>query len=123
MTLPPILVRTEEIVEFAAELEKHPVIAVDLEADSMHNYQEKVCLLQFSTPDKTLLIDPLEGGNTSRYNIAVDYHFMEGSEHDFQLQVFLTQYDFRLYSNFTFRLNDSINGDMIEQNDHRHHKY
>ena len=64
-------------------------------------------------------IDPLEGGNTSRYNIAVDYHFMEGSEHDFQLQVFLTQYDFRLYSNFTFWLNDSINGDMIEQNDHR----
>lgn len=64
-------------------------------------------------------IDPLEGGNTSRYNLSVDYHFMEGSEHDFQLQVFLSQYDFRLYSNFTFWLNDPIQGDMIEQNDHR----
>jgi ribonuclease D len=27
----------------------------------MHNYQEKVCLLQFSTPDTTVLIDPLAG--------------------------------------------------------------
>jgi outer membrane receptor protein involved in Fe transport len=64
-------------------------------------------------------IDPLEGGTTGRYNISVDYHFMEGYEHDFQLQAFVSQYDFRLYSNFTLWLNDSINGDMIEQNDHR----
>ncbi len=64
-------------------------------------------------------IDPLEGGNTGRYNISVDYHFMEGYEHDFQIQAFASSYDFRLYSNFTFWLNDSINGDMIEQNDHR----
>jgi len=64
-------------------------------------------------------IDPLEGGNTGRYNISLDYHFMEGYEHDFQIQAFASSYDFRLYSNFTFWLNDSLNGDMIEQNDHR----
>ena len=64
-------------------------------------------------------IDPLEGGATGRYNMSVDYHFMEGYEHDFQLQAFVSQYDFKLYSNFTFWLNDSLNGDMIEQNDHR----
>lgn len=61
MSLPSILTSTEQVVDFAAELKKHPVIAVDLEADSMHNYQEKVCLLQFSTPDQTVLIDPLAG--------------------------------------------------------------
>ena len=61
MSLPPILTTTEQINDFAVELEKYPVIAVDLEADSMHNYQEKVCLLQFSTPDTTVLIDPLAG--------------------------------------------------------------
>jgi len=64
-------------------------------------------------------VDPMEGGTTGRYNMSVDYHFMEGYEHDFQLQAYVSQYDFRLYSNFTFFLNDSINGDMIEQNDHR----
>lgn len=63
MSLPPILTSTEQIADFAAELEKHPVIAVDLEADSMHNYQEKVCLLQFSTLEETVLIDPLAGAD------------------------------------------------------------
>ncbi|MCW8860756.1 MAG: ribonuclease D [Deltaproteobacteria bacterium] len=63
MSLPPILVTDEQIAEFASELETYPVIAVDLEADSMHNYQEKVCLLQFSTPDTTVLIDPLSGAD------------------------------------------------------------
>ena len=61
MSLPPILVSTEQIAEFAAQLSKYQVIAVDLEADSMYNYQEKVCLLQFSTRAKTVLIDPLAG--------------------------------------------------------------
>jgi len=63
MSLPPILTRSEQVAEFATELEKHPVIAVDLEADSMHNYQEKVCLLQFSTLEETVLIDPLAGAD------------------------------------------------------------
>lgn len=61
----PILTTSAEIAAFAAGLAKEPVIAVDLEADSMHNYQEKVCLLQFTTPQTTLLIDPLAGGDLS----------------------------------------------------------
>ena len=61
MSLPAILTTTEQVAEFAAKLQLHPVIAVDLEADSMHNYQEKVCLLQFSTANETVLIDPLAG--------------------------------------------------------------
>jgi outer membrane receptor protein involved in Fe transport len=64
-------------------------------------------------------IDDMEGGITGRYNISVDYHFMEGYEHDFMVQAFVSKYDFKLYSNFTFWLNDSIDGDMIEQSDHR----
>ena len=59
MSLPPILTDNESIIAFAKELKQFPVIAVDLEADSMHCYQEKVCLLQFSTPERTVLIDPL----------------------------------------------------------------
>lgn len=59
MSLPTILTTTTEVVDFAAELAGHETIAVDLEADSMHNYQEKVCLLQFTTAQRTVLIDPL----------------------------------------------------------------
>ena len=34
-------------------------IAVDTEADSMHHYPEKVCLVQIATEDQVFLIDPL----------------------------------------------------------------
>ena len=61
----PILTSSAEIAAFASSLSREPVIAVDLEADSMHSYQEKVCLLQFTTPSQTLLIDPLAGGDLS----------------------------------------------------------
>ncbi len=59
----PILTSTAAVAELAAELGRHRAIAVDLEADSMHNYQEKVCLLQFSTPERTVLVDPLAGAD------------------------------------------------------------
>jgi len=43
----------------AIELKKETEIGVDLEADSMFHYQEKVCLIQISTPLKNILVDPL----------------------------------------------------------------
>jgi ribonuclease D len=36
-----------------------PLLAFDLEADSLHHYQERVCLIQLSTPRESVLIDPL----------------------------------------------------------------
>ncbi len=65
MPLPPILVDPSALSEFAAQLQREAVIAVDLEADSLHSYQDKVCLLQFSTPTATVLVDPLAIGDLS----------------------------------------------------------
>jgi len=48
-----------DLNKIAAELQKEPAIGVDLEADSMFHYQEKVCLLQISTHALNILIDPL----------------------------------------------------------------
>jgi ribonuclease D len=59
----PILTTSAQVAELAAELGRETAIAVDLEADSMHCYQEKVCLLQFSTPSRTVLLDPLAGAD------------------------------------------------------------
>jgi hypothetical protein len=36
------------------------MLAVDLEADSMFHYQEKVCLLQMAGNGENVVIDPLE---------------------------------------------------------------
>ena len=48
-----------DLNKIVAELQKEPAIGVDLEADSMFHYQEKVCLLQISTHALHIVIDPL----------------------------------------------------------------
>lgn len=46
--------------DIAKKLRKEKAVAVDLEADSMYHFKEKVCLLQLATEEKTIIIDPLE---------------------------------------------------------------
>lgn len=41
------------------KLATEPFIAVDTESNSLHAYQEQVCLLQFSIPSSDFLVDPL----------------------------------------------------------------
>jgi ribonuclease D len=48
-----------DLDRIAGELERETAIGVDLEADSMFHYHEKVCLLQISTPSQNILVDPL----------------------------------------------------------------
>lgn len=55
----PILTESDQLQAFAERLARQPIVAVDLEADSMHHYQEQVCLLQVTAGGETLLIDPL----------------------------------------------------------------
>ncbi len=55
----PILTTLEDIKSLAADLAQETEIAVDLEADSLHSYSEKVCLLQVSWGERTVLLDPL----------------------------------------------------------------
>jgi len=54
-----------QLCQVAAELEREPAIAVDLEADSMYHYREKVCLLQISSASLNVLVDPLALGDLS----------------------------------------------------------
>jgi ribonuclease D len=48
-----------ELEEIARSLEKEKTAAVDLEADSMYHYKEKVCLIQIATEKISVVIDPL----------------------------------------------------------------
>jgi ribonuclease D len=41
------------------EYRREEVVAFDLEADSMHHYREKVCLIQVATSSRVFLVDPL----------------------------------------------------------------
>ena len=44
---------------FMKSVEKMTDIAVDLEADSMYHFQEKVCLIQVATINDSFVIDPI----------------------------------------------------------------
>ncbi|MCA1794629.1 MAG: HRDC domain-containing protein [Desulfobacteraceae bacterium] len=41
-----------------AQLSKQAIIGVDLEADSMHSFKEKICLIQIATKEEAFLVDP-----------------------------------------------------------------
>jgi ribonuclease D len=45
--------------EAMGRVSAQPVVAVDTEADSLHSYFDKVCLIQVSIPGEDLVIDPL----------------------------------------------------------------
>lgn len=57
---PPVWVddlnKLERMVD---ELSAHPRLAVDTESNSLHAFREQVCLVQFSTPKRDYVVDPL----------------------------------------------------------------
>ena len=59
-SLPPArLVNSQETLShLVADLKNQTSIAIDTESNSLHSYQERVCLIQISTPDADYLIDP-----------------------------------------------------------------
>ena len=63
-------------------------------------------------------LDPMEGGSTSRKNMSLTFQ-QKKDNHTFRLQAYLTNYTFKLFSDFTYYLEDTVNGDMIEQNESR----
>ncbi|CAG1006504.1 partial Ribonuclease D, partial [Burkholderiales bacterium] len=56
---PEIITTPEGVRRLADRLSREPRLACDLEADSMHHYQEKVCLIQFAVPGLAAIVDPL----------------------------------------------------------------
>jgi len=51
--------QTHKLHEVSDFLARQDILAVDTESNSLYAYQEQVCLLQFSTRKKDILIDPL----------------------------------------------------------------
>lgn len=41
------------------DLQQESRLALDIEADSLYVYREKVCLIQISTDEKDYIVDPL----------------------------------------------------------------
>ncbi|WP_159018025.1 TonB-dependent receptor [Algibacter sp. L3A6] len=64
-------------------------------------------------------IDDTEGGNTQRTNLNIEYSKYINDDTRLKTNMFYTHSAFELYSNFTFFLEDSVNGDQIKQIENR----
>lgn len=64
-------------------------------------------------------IDDDLGGETSRYSLALNGVREHRGGSVTNLSAYAVSYDFRLFSNFTYFLEDPINGDEFEQRDRR----
>ena len=60
MTTDIVVIETPAaLAKLARKFQHAPAVAVDLEADSMYHFQEKVCLIQMATLQSSAVIDPL----------------------------------------------------------------
>ena len=64
-------------------------------------------------------IDSLEGGSTSRTNASAKLITYYRNNSNWENQLYYSRYNFNLHSNFTFFLNDPVNGDQIRQREER----
>jgi ribonuclease D len=66
-----------------------PVVAVDTEADSLHSYFDKVCLIQMSIPGEDVIIDPLRKLDLAPFGgLLADRHVqkvLHGADYDLRI--------------------------------------
>jgi ribonuclease D len=77
----------EQLARFLPSIVKAEWLALDTEADSLHAYPEKICLIQISTVAGDKLIDPLAGLNIAPLLEALNDHvlIMHGADYDLRL--------------------------------------
>jgi ribonuclease D len=77
----------DKLAAFLPKLLAAAWVAVDTEADSLHAYPEKICLIQISTVSGDNLIDPLAGTNIDPVLDALSGHelIMHGADYDLRL--------------------------------------
>jgi ribonuclease D len=54
-----VIANAAQLGELLPQIESADRVAIDTEADSLHCYREKLCLLQISVPDRDAIVDPL----------------------------------------------------------------
>jgi len=84
-----------QLKDMVEELKTEPIIGVDTESDSLYVYFEKVCLIQFSTPDCDFLVDPLSLDNLFSLNEIFNNPSIEKVFHAAEYDVMCLKRDFK----------------------------
>lgn len=76
----------------------HPVIAVDTEADSLHSYFDKVCLIQITAADEDFVVDPLAKIDITRFGQVLSNPSIRKIFHggDYDLRILNRDFNFTI---------------------------
>lgn len=103
-TLPqPIYVDTPDTLDsLVKDLSREAIIAIDTESNSLHAYQEQVCLIQFSTPGQDYLLDPIALPNINALSHIFENPEVEKIFHaaEYDLICLKRDFDFRFVNIF-----------------------
>jgi len=82
-----VIDREENLTPLIDAIDDAHWVAVDTEADSLHAYPEKLCLIQVSIPGQDVLIDPLADMDLDPFFEALSRHtlLMHGADYDIRL--------------------------------------
>ena len=83
-----VIASASQLAELLPQIEKVGRVAVDTEADSLHCYREKLCLLQVSLPGRDYVVDPLAGLDLAPLCAALERKeiVLHGADFDLRLR-------------------------------------
>ncbi len=92
--------------EALVDLSREPLLAVDTEAASFHRYHDRVYLIQLSSRDRTIIVDPLAAGDLAQLGRMLADPGTEIVFHDadYDLRLLDQQYGFRAAHLFDTRV-------------------
>jgi ribonuclease D len=90
-----VLSTPEQVGELLSHIDRYDRVAVDTEADSLHCYREKLCLLQLSLPEGDFLIDPLAGNDLAAFANLLSKKELVLHGADYDLRLLRRALDFR----------------------------
>jgi ribonuclease D len=82
-----LIATAAKMAELVGQIEDADRVAVDTEADSLHCYREKLCLLQVSLPGRDYVVDPLAGVDLAPLCAAMEQKeiVLHGADFDLRL--------------------------------------
>ncbi|HXP34944.1 MAG TPA: ribonuclease D [Chthoniobacterales bacterium] len=82
-----MIATSSQLRELLPQLKSVNRVALDTEADSLHCYREKLCLLQISTPERDVIVDPLADVDLAplRDALANKEIVLHGADYDLRL--------------------------------------
>lgn len=92
--LASVIQTAEALVDLSARIGAAPWVAIDTEADSLHSYPEKLCLVQLAIPGEAVLVDPLADIHLEPLWEALDRHIPIFHAADYDLHLLAKDHNY-----------------------------